>query len=70
MVGVTDGANLFLFHAEYFLALLLEADRLAAETGKGAVYGQLVVLGYKEYRVTGLTWIPMGISNEKLTLKR
>jgi len=49
---------------------LREADALADETGEGAVYGQLVVLGYKEYRVEGSTWHPVGPRNEKFELRR
>lgn len=49
---------------------LRDADRLADETGEGAVYGQLVVLGYKEYRVEGTTWHPVGQRNEKFELRR
>lgn len=49
---------------------LRDADRLADETGEGAVYGQLVVLGYKEYRVEGTTWHPVGQRNEKFELHR
>jgi len=52
------------------LAQLEEADRIADETGDGAVYGQLVVLGYKEYRVEGSTWHPVGSRNEKFPLRR
>ena len=50
--------------------ILQEADRRAAEIGEGAVYGQLIVLGYKEYRVHGSTWHPVGARNEKFALKR
>ncbi|KAJ8605537.1 hypothetical protein CTAYLR_000091 [Chrysophaeum taylorii] len=49
---------------------LREADEVAEETGEGAVYGQLVVLGYKEYRVEGSTWHPVGPRNEKFELRR
>ena len=49
---------------------LSEADRIAAETGRGGVYGQLVVLGYKEYRVEGSTWHPVGARNDKFELLR
>ena len=51
-------------------AALAAADRAAAETGEGGVYGQLVVLGYKEYRVEGSTWHPVGARNEKFALAR
>lgn len=47
-----------------------QADRLAEQTGEGAVYGQLVVLGHKEYRVEGSTWHPVGPRNEKFELRR
>ena len=52
------------------LDALRDADALAAETGEGAVYGQLIVLGYKEYRVEGSTWHPVGARNEKFALRR
>ena len=51
-------------------AALKAADHLADKKGIGAVYGQLVVLGYKEYRVEGSTWHPVGGRNEKFELKR
>jgi len=51
-------------------AALRDADRAAEETGEGKVYGQLIVLGYKEYRVEGSTWHPVGARNEKFPLKR
>jgi len=51
-------------------AALRAADVLADKKGVGAVYGQLVVLGYKEYRVEGSTWHPVGGRNEKFELKR
>jgi len=47
------------------------ADIMAKEPqGIGSVYGQLVVLGYKEYRVEGSTWHPVGPRNEKFELRR
>ncbi|KAH8045263.1 hypothetical protein JL722_14328 [Aureococcus anophagefferens] len=52
------------------IASLRQADDVAAETGEGAVYGQLIVLGYKEYRVEGSTWHPVGARNEKFALRR
>jgi len=51
-------------------AALKAADALAAREGVGSVYGQLVVLGFKEYRVEGSTWNPVGGRNEKFELKR
>ena len=50
--------------------VLQEADRRAETEGEGSVYGQLIVLGYKEYRVHGSTWHPVGSRNEKFVLKR
>lgn len=50
---------------------LAEADLIATTTGQGAIYGQLVIIGYKEYRVQSQSTIrPMGINNEKFVLKR
>jgi pellino protein len=49
----------------------LDAADLQAETeGIGTKYGQLVVLGYKEYRVDGSNWTPHGERNEKFVLGR
>ena len=50
---------------------LMAADQAAAEpAGEGKCYGQLVVLGYKEYRVEGSTWHPVGSRNDKFALNR
>ena len=49
---------------------VLDAEYAANTTGEGLVYGQLVVLGYSEYRITGNRFQPIGGSNEKFRLKR
>lgn len=49
---------------------LVEADRQCIERGIGYIYGQLVVLGYKEHRIQGDAWQPVGWSNDKFILKR
>lgn len=49
---------------------LVEADRQCSELGIGYIYGQLVVLGYKEHRIQGERWQPVGWSNDKFVMKR
>lgn len=49
---------------------LVEADRQCIERGIGYIYGQLVVLGYKEHRIQGDAWQPVGWSNDKFIMKR
>jgi hypothetical protein len=49
---------------------LVEADRLCIERGIGYIYGQLVVLGYKEHRIQGDAWQPVGWSNDKFIMRR
>ena len=51
-------------------AALEAADHAAETQGDGKCYGQLVVLGYKEYRVEGSTWHPVGSRNDKFALNR
>jgi hypothetical protein len=54
----------------YEANVLDEADKLCVETGAGYIYGQLVLLGYREYRIQGNGWQPVGMNNEKFVLKR
>ena len=49
---------------------LVEADNQCIERGIGYIYGQLVVLGYKEHRIQGDAWQPVGWSNDKFVMKR
>jgi hypothetical protein len=47
------------------------ADLDAAQNGHGKVYGQLLVLGYKEYKYVGDDgYLPVGMNNEKFLLQR
>jgi len=51
--------------------LLDKADQFSTRTGKGFIYSELTVLGFKEYRLNkGYNWTPIGINNEKFLLKR
>ena len=48
-----------------------DADRDAVDKGKGKIYGQLLCLGYKEYKYYGDDgYLPVGINNEKFLLQR
>jgi hypothetical protein len=49
---------------------LISADELSVQSGVGMYYGQLVVLGPKEYHVSGDGWQAVGTSNDKFVLKR
>jgi len=49
---------------------LVAADKECVSTGKGLFYGQLVVLGYREYHIEGDSFSPVGQSNEKFVLRR
>jgi hypothetical protein len=49
---------------------LVEADHQCMENGTGMFYGQLTVLGYKEYHAQDSSWQPVGPSNEKFVLTR
>ena len=47
------------------------ADNEAAKNGVGKIYGQLLVLGYKEYKYVGDDgYLPVGMNNEKFLLAR
>ena len=39
-------------------------------TGQGCVYGQLMLIGYNEFRQIDKKWIPFGLSNQKYILSR
>ena len=68
---VAAGVVADLSHCTYEEAKALDdADRKCTETGVGYIYGQLVVLGYREYRIQGNGWSPVGMNNEKYVLKR
>lgn len=69
--GVATGimADLSVVSTEIARALV-EADSECVETGKGLYYGQLVVLGYREYHIDGEGFQPVGQSNEKYVLRR
>ncbi|KAJ1431858.1 hypothetical protein B484DRAFT_395249, partial [Ochromonadaceae sp. CCMP2298] len=45
-------------------------DKQSAATGVGSVYGQLVVLGFREYFEKKSEVLPVGLSNEKFVLER
>jgi hypothetical protein len=49
---------------------LVKSDELCIEFGCGLYYGQLVVLGYKEYHMHGSEWKPVGPNNDKFIMKR
>ena len=49
---------------------ILDAEYTANTTGSGLLYGQLVVLGYSEYRIAGNRFEPIGGNNNKYRLKR
>ena len=49
---------------------LVSANEECISTGKGLYYGQLVVLGYREYHIEGDSFLPVGQSNEKFVLRR
>lgn len=51
--------------------LLVDTERLCTEIGYGKYYGQLIVLGYSEYRENDEnSWRPCGLPNETFVLKR
>jgi hypothetical protein len=71
----TDLSSVSISEAENIIA----ADELSASYGVGLYYGQLVVLGCKEYHVSNNAsngsapsggWQPVGIANETFVLKR
>ena len=69
--GVVAGITADLSHCTVKEANeLVEADRQCIERGIGYIYGQLVVLGYKEHRIQGDAWQPVGWSNDKFVMKR
>lgn len=49
---------------------LVAANNDCKSTGAGLFYGQLVVLGYREYRMEGDIFQPVGQSNDKFVLRR
>jgi hypothetical protein len=70
---VAGGVVCDLSNCSLDIALALkEADEQCQNTGKGLYYGQIVVLGYKEYRLDdhGDNWMPIGSTNDKFPLKR
>lgn len=49
---------------------LIKSNEQSATTGEGAIYGQLLAIGYSEYRMIDKKWVPFGLANTKFTLKR
>lgn len=70
LVAIGLMADISCLSAEQATALD-DADKDAAINGKGKVYGQLLVLGYKEYKYVGDDgYMPVGMNNETFSLQR
>lgn len=49
---------------------LIEANQRCCVSGEGYIYGQLIAIGYTEYRMIEKKWFPYGLSNSKFILRR
>lgn len=49
---------------------MMEVNKSCAQCGMGGLYGQLVVLGYSEYRIVGDKWFSFGHANKTFPLIR
>jgi hypothetical protein len=49
---------------------LVQANERCAQSGEGAVYGQLMVLGHSEFRQVDHRWLPFGTANQSFPLTR
>jgi hypothetical protein len=49
---------------------VIEANRRCSLTGEGSIYGQLLTIGYSEYRQHDKKWVSYGYCNNKFLLKR
>lgn len=45
-------------------------NKACEKTGEGYIYGQLIVLGYSEFRISEKKWIPVGLPNKEYLLLR